>query len=250
VPGAATNQPPTPATAPINGTAAPLQSATPGALAGNGKRESVTNYEVDKTVKVVRAASGTIKRISAAVVVNHRSVADSKGKVQNQPLSPDEIDKLTALVQETIGYSKERGDTVKVINAPFRVDKPAQDNAPLWRQPEVQDMVHTLALPAGLALLALIVVFGAVRPAIRAVKPGRVSATLDTVVDDHNALPALTDASGKPVKRATPGAPALPAPDVLPDPIALKLDDARRLAKENPLAVANIMRSWVNRDAS
>jgi flagellar M-ring protein FliF len=37
---------------------------------------------------------------------------------------------------------------------------------------------------------------------------------------------------------------------VLPDPIALKLDDARRLAKENPLAVANIMRSWVNRDAS
>ncbi|MBK6852057.1 MAG: flagellar M-ring protein FliF [Burkholderiales bacterium] len=252
VPGAATNQPPTPATAPINGQAQTLQAAQAGggAMGGNAKRESVTNYEVDKTVKVTRAATGTIKRISAAVVVNHRSVTDAKGKVQNQPLSAEDIDKLTALVQETLGYSKERGDTVKVINAPFRVEKPVEDITPLWKQQEVQDMVRTLALPIGLAVLALIVVFGAIRPALRAASPDAASERVDAVVDDPNALPALGDGStGGAHKPGEAGSHALPAPDAAPDPIQIKLEEARKLARENPAAVANIMRSWVSKDA-
>jgi flagellar M-ring protein FliF len=249
VPGAATNQPPTPATAPINGASAPLQVAQAGAVGANGKRESVTNYEVDKTVKVTRAATGTIKRISAAVVVNHRSITDAKGKTQNQPLSADDIDKLTALVQETLGYTKDRGDTVKVINAPFRVEKPVEDTTPLWKQQEVQDMVRTLALPIGLALLALIVVFGAIRPALKAASLEPATEKVDAVVDDANALPALTDANGNPVKPGEHGAPALPAPEAVPDPIQIKLEEARKLARENPAAVANIMRGWVSKDA-
>ena len=43
------------------------------AAALQARRESTTNYEVDKTVRVVRAASGTVKRLNAAVVVNHRT---------------------------------------------------------------------------------------------------------------------------------------------------------------------------------
>jgi flagellar M-ring protein FliF len=182
------------------------------------------------------------------VVVNHRSVTDAKGKVQNQPLSQDDIDKLTALVQETLGYSKDRGDTVKVINAPFRVEKPVEDTTPLWKQQDVQDMVRTLALPVGLALLALIVVFGAIRPALRAAAPEPASEHVDAVVDDANALPALADGTpgGKPGEA---GKHALPAPDAAPDPIQIKLEEARKLARDNPAAVANIMRGWVSKDA-
>ncbi|MEY4748219.1 MAG: hypothetical protein RIQ60_433 [Pseudomonadota bacterium] len=239
VPGAATNQPPTPATAPVNGSAAPLQAAQTGATTFNGKRESVTNYEVDKTVRVVRAATGTIRRLSAAVVVNHRSTVDPKGKPQTVPMSQEDLDKLTALVQQTVGYNKERGDTVKVINTPFRVEKPTEDTTPFWKQPEMQDMVRNLTLPIGLALLALIVVFGAIRPALKAAAPDKPGDKLDAVVDDENALPALTQA----------GAPALPAPGEPLDPIAQKLFDARKLARENPAAVAHIVRGWVNKDS-
>jgi flagellar M-ring protein FliF len=249
VPGAATNQPPTPATAPINGQAQPLQAAQTGANGGGSKRESVTNYEVDKTVKVTRAATGTIRRLSAAVVVNHRSGTDAKGKPQVQPLSQEELDKLTALVQESLGYSKDRGDTVKVVNAPFRVEKPVEDTTPLWKQPEVQDMVRTLALPLGLALLALIVVFGAVRPAIKAAAPEPPAEKVDAVVDDANALPGADgEAAGE--LAAAAAAHALPAPDPANDPLNLKLEEARRLAKENPAAVANIMRGWLAKDSA
>lgn len=240
VPGAASNQPPVPATAPVNGPAQALQAAggAPGAAASNMKRDAVTNYEVDKTVRVTRNASGTVKRLNAAVVVNHRTTTAANGKTNTAPLSAEELEKLTTLVQETIGFSAERGDSVKVINAPFRVEKldePAE--LPLWKQPEVLDMLRTAALPATLAALALLIVFGVVRPALKAAGANATprGRALDATVDDAEVLPALPGSS----------LPALAAP-VSND----KLEAARQLAKDNPAAVANIVRNWVSKEAA
>jgi len=226
VPGAASNQPPVPATAPINGQAQPLQAAQGGQAGGSARRDKVTNYEVDKTVRVTRNATGTVKRINAAVVVNNRSTTDAKGKTTVTPLTKEEIEKLTALVQESIGYSKERGDSVKVINAPFRAEQaPKADDLPLWQQPWLTDLVRAGGVPTALALVGLFVVFGLIRPALRAALPVPAKGQqLDAVVDDEPEV-----------------LPALEAPKV-----ANQLTDARTLAKENPAAVANIVRGWVS----
>jgi flagellar M-ring protein FliF len=234
VPGAASNQPPTPATAPVTGSAAPLQPAQNSGAAGgnNGRREAVMNYEVDKTVRVTRAASGNVKRLNAAVVVNHRSVTDNKGKTTSVALSAEDLEKLTTLVQESVGYSKERGDSVKVINAPFKVEKPVVVDVPLWKQPEVMDMVRTFAPGAALGLLALVIVFGAVKPALKVAAEARVK--VDAVVDEVAELPPVD-------------VPALPSPSQ--QEAQARIEQMRRLAKENPAAVANIVRSWVNKDA-
>jgi flagellar M-ring protein FliF len=233
VPGAASNQPPTPATAPLTGSAAPLQGAQAGGTAGgnNGRRDAVLNYEVDKTVRVTRASTGNIKRLNAAVVVNHRSATDAKGKTTYSALSADDLDKLTMLVQESVGYSKERGDSVKVINTPFKVDRQVVQELPLWKQPELQDMVRTFAPGAALGLLALVIVFGAIRPAIKAAAEARV--VVNEVVDDSTEMPPVD-------------VPALPSPGQLE--AQQRIEQMRRLAKENPAAVANIVRSWVNKD--
>jgi flagellar M-ring protein FliF len=237
VPGAASNQPPVPATAPLTGAAQPLQAAQAGGT-GNSRRDAVTNYEVDKTVRVTRNATGTVKRLNAAVVVNHRSSTDAKGKTTTTPLSGEEIQKLTALVQESIGFKQDRGDSVKVINAPFKADPaPKPETIPLWKQPEVLDMLRAAAVPAGLTLVALLVFFGMIRPAMKAAfapppapAPGQ---QLSAVVDDDTALPA-------------PGTPqALPAPKS-----SEHLQAARALAKENPAAVATIVRGWVSGEAA
>ena len=229
-----------PATAPVNGASAPLQTAGgAGANSTNSHREAVTNFEVDKTVRVVRGATGTVKRLNAAVVVNHRTTTDAKGKTSTQPLSQEELDKLTALVQETIGFNEQRGDSVRVINAPFRTEKVEPDETPLWQRPEVVDLLRVGAVPAALTLLALIVVFGAIRPALKAAQtpPPR---QLDAVVADDEALPALDG----PQTAATELLPALEAPAV-----DSRLESARRLAAENPAAVANIVRAWVAKEA-
>ena len=232
VPGAASNQPPVAATAPLTGASQPLQAAQGGgAGAGaSGRRDATTNYEVDKTVRVTRNASGNVKRLNAAVVVNNRSVTDAKGKTTQVPLSTDEVEKLTALVRESIGFNKERGDSVKVINAPFKVEPLTVVDIPLWKNPEVIDVLRSLAVPAGLALIAMLMFFGLVRPALKAALAPRLppvpGATLTAVVDDQQELPAL------------------PAPKSVE-----QLASAKALAKQNPAAVAGIVRGWVNGEA-
>lgn len=238
VPGAASNQPPLPATAPLTGAAAPLQTAQAGGAGGNSRREAVKNYEVDETVRVTRNATGTVKRLNAAVVVNNRTVTDAKGKVTQVALTPEELEKLTALVQESIGYNKERGDSVRVINAPFTVEQVPTVDTPIWKQPEILDMLRAAAVPAGLSLVALLVFFGMVKPSLKAALepaapvPG---STIETSVDDVEALP------GVPLQQMQ----VLEAPRD-----AARLEAARTLAKENPAAVANIVRGWVNGQAA
>lgn len=233
VPGAQSNQPPVPATAPVNGASAPLQGAQGGANGNSSRREAETRYEVDKTVRVTRGATGTVRRLNAAVVVNHRTATDAKGKSSTNPLSQEELDKLTALVQQGIGFNKDRGDSVRVINAPFRAPAPqAADETPLWQQPWVQDLLRAGAAPFALAIVALAIIFTLIRPAVKAAiapPPPPVGTQVDEVVDGDAALPG-PDA-----------APQLEAPRQND-----KLEAARKLAKDNPAAVANIVRGWVN----
>ena len=243
VPGAASNQPPLPATAPVIGAVQPLQAAQAGAApatsGGNTKREAVTNYEVDKTVRVTRNATGTVKRLNAAVVVNHRTSIDAKGKTVSTPLSDEEIEKLSALVRESIGFSKERGDSVKVINAPFKVEPVNNTTLPLWKQPEVIDMLRAAAVPAGLGLVALLVFFGMVKPALKVAlapaAPPPPGSRIDTVVADAQTLPGLP----------SPATLALEAPRY-----NQHLDNARQMAKQNPAAVATVVSGWVNGEAA
>jgi flagellar M-ring protein FliF len=99
-------------------------------------------------------------------------------------------------------------------------------------------MLRAGGVPASLAFIALLVVFGLIRPAMRAVNPPPVpepGATLDAVVDDDQALPGLP----------APNVKSLEAPRNTD-----RLDQARALAKENPAAVANIVRGWVSGEAA
>ena len=238
VPGAQSNQPPVPATAPINGQAQAMQGAQGGNAGANStRREAETRYEVDRTVRVTRGATGTVRRLNAAVVVNHRGGTDAKGKPTSTPLSAEEIEKLTALVQQGIGFNKDRGDSVRVVNAPFRTEPvPSVDEGPIWQRPWLQDLLRSGAAPAALVLVALLALFGFVRPALKAATappPEPVGGRVDEVVDDVAALPGPD------------GMPQLEAPRANE-----KLEAARKLAKENPAAVANIVRGWVNGEAT
>ena len=242
VPGAVANQPPAPSAAPINGAnPAPNAGGQQGTEEQTNKRESTTNYEVDKTVKVVRGSTGAVKRLSAAVVVNYQS-AEDKGKTVTKALTPEQIEQMTALVRETIGFNRERGDSVNLMNTPFQVTAVPTTDTPLWKQPEVVDLAKTFAWPVGAVLFAALVLMGLVRPALKGSAPAKAAAAKPVAGGQLDALEA-----------ETPERPALAAPsrkdEVLPaTPEQLRLEDARVLAKENPVAVANILKTWLNGD--
>jgi flagellar M-ring protein FliF len=138
-------------------------------------------------------------------------------------LSEKEIESITALVREAIGVSKDRGDSVNVMNAPFTVEEvPVAPELPLWKQPENISMAKEAGKHLGLLLLGLLTIFGVIRPALKTIPapppPPRVSET----VENDLALPAPAEAP-----------PAEAPPDVL------------KIARDDPVAVANVVRTWV-----
>lgn len=243
VPGAVANQPPAPSAAPVNGAnPAPTAGGQQGAEESTSKRESTTNYEVDKTVKVTRGNNWAIKRLSAAVVVNYQALAEEKGGATPKPLTPEQIEQMTGLVRETIGFNKERGDSVNLMNTPFLTSETPAAAVPLWKQPETIELAKTFAWPLGAVLFAALVLLGLVRPALKGTaKPA------EAVPVAGGQLSAL--------EADEPDRPALPAPSkkdevVEVTPEQLRLEEARVLAKANPVAVANILKTWVHGDAA
>lgn len=251
VPGAVANLPPGAPDAPINGEAAPL-GVVPGNNVGGGateasrRREQVINYEVDRTVSVTRGSTGNIRRLSAAVVLNHVEATDRRGQTASTPLPPEKIDQINALVREAIGFNAQRGDSVNVLNAAFTRTEPETVNVAWWKQPDTVELARDMAWPLGMLLLGLILFLGMVRPALKmmstpAERPGdkaeeatrTTGLQLDAVVDNETQRPGL------------------PAPT--PNEVTaemLRLEDAKRLAKENPVAVANIVRGWMSGEAA
>ena len=243
VPGAVANQPPAPSAAPVNGAnPAPTAGGQQGAEESTSKRESTTNYEVDKTVKVTRGNNWAIKRLSAAVVVNYQALAEEKGGASPKPLTPEQFEQMTGLVRETIGFNKERGDSVNLMNTPFLSSETPAPAVPLWKQPETIELAKTFAWPLGAVLFAALVLLGLVRPALKGTaKPA------EAVPVAGGQLSAL--------EADEPDRPALPAPTkkdevVEVTPEQLRLEEARVLAKANPVAVANILKTWVHGDAA
>ncbi len=95
--------------------------------------------------------------------------------------------------------------------------------------------MRAAALPVGLALVAILVFFGLVRPAMKSVfvvrpaQPQRPGSRIEAVVDDEPSYPP----------------PALAAPAYL-----RQIEGAKALAKDNPAAVAGIVRGWVGGESA
>jgi len=225
VPGALSNQPAPPATAPITGGP---QGATANATQANvnTRREATTNYEIDKTVRHTRTPTGTIKRLSAAVVVNYRkeagaAAAKGKGKAEEKlaALSAEEMEKIQALVKEAIGYTQTRGDSLNIANVPFTEPKvEVVPEPPLWKQPQNIELAKGLGKNLLIGGLVLFILFAFVRPLIKAAK---------------SAVPVMPMPAQLPDYHAAPGN------------YEDRLKATRDLARNDPKMVASVVRNWV-----
>jgi flagellar M-ring protein FliF len=181
-----------------------------------------------------------VKRINAAVVINHMTKTDDKGKTSSTALTPAQIEQMTALVREAVGFNQTRGDSVNLMNAPFVVEKTEVVDVPIWRQPGAQDLVQSLAWPLGTLGLAALVLLGFVKPAMKTLAEGRVQAVA------HNGETQL-DA----LESEQPERPQLTGPHGENEPVTMsqsesRMEEARKLTRDNPAAVANIVKAWIN----
>jgi flagellar M-ring protein FliF len=82
----------------------------------------ISNYEIPKTVERIVKEVGNVKRLSVAALINGTTkVVDKNGQkvIQYIPRTDEEMQKLTDIVKNAVGYDQQRNDQVSVINVPF-----------------------------------------------------------------------------------------------------------------------------------
>ena len=134
----------------------------------SAKTESST-YGVSKTVKHTVVNEGSVQRLTAAIVVNDRLIqAESKGHAAVwQPRTAAELRDLTALAQAAVGFDPQRGDLLTVEDLPFDGNRPEPPAAVPERVLNAAEGSPLLVKYGALLMGLLLVVFFAVRPAIR-----------------------------------------------------------------------------------
>ncbi|MDP2432562.1 MAG: flagellar basal-body MS-ring/collar protein FliF [Pseudomonadota bacterium] len=246
VPGALTNQPPGPATAPLVAPAGANAGPNTGAAGQGGnssRKESTVNFELDKTIRHVKASQGRIKRLSVAVVVNHRAAAkDKEGKAgKPTPLSAQEMTQINSLVKETMGFNQPRGDTVNVVNAAFTESKEELE-IPLWKDPDNVSLAKDLLKNLIIFGLAFYLVFGVLRPMLRElVKPP------EPVAEEGAAegAAAAEGVLGEDGVLYGPDGKAVAAPV---DTYGEILAKVREYAKASPKLTAEIVKEWMAKE--
>ncbi len=232
VPGALSNQPPAPATAPITPQAQANASASATSPATNTRKDATVNYEVDKTIQYVQQGMGGLKRLNVAVVVNYRKTIGQDGKVSMAALSDAEKAQITDLVKEAMGFNAERGDSVNVVNTPFAsAEKEEIPEVPLWKQPSTLQMGKDAGryLLIGLALLFIY---------LRALKP------MMKKISEIQPAPLPAPQGALPHGAGTDTMALPPGQRSYQD----NLSRAQKLASEDPRVVANIVKTWVDKN--
>lgn len=232
VPGTLSNQPPAAATTDPNAAATGAGESN-----GNTSRRSTRNYELDKTISHTRLASGTVRRLSVAVVLDDKQTVNEQGETVRQPWTEEELAKFTTLVREAVGFNVPRGDSVQVVNAAFQPVPPAEalPEPPLWERPWVRDALKQAAGIIGV----LILIFGVLRPTLRSLTEKGVAAPRPALAAGDAGLEDDQVSIGR-----TPARGSLPAPRDYEQQIVT----ARGMVQQDPKRVAQVVKNWVNQD--
>lgn len=201
---------------------------------GNGNKEAkrkseTVNYEMNRKVSKVIEPSGTIQRLSVAVLVDgsyKEIVNEESGETTSQyvPRPEEEMTKLVESIKKAVGFSETRGDQIEVVNHPF-------ENAAL----EVDDQTAVHAIedflitwggylkPLVFLLLGLSVLLLVVRPVIK-----------NLVTPPPAPAPALPQ-----------GLPATVGELEAKEEVITPEQQAVQLAIQNPQAAAFVIREWI-----
>lgn len=242
VPGALTNQPPgainAPENADVNGAAVGGASSQ---APGESRQETTRNFELDRSISYTVKQQGTIRRLSVAVVVDDISTIDAAtSQVVRTPWSDAELQRLTLLVRDAVGFNPNRGDSINVVNTPFALPEPPAEveTTPFYQETWFLDLLQ----PALVGLFILLLLLVVVRPILRSLGEQNKIAVAedaeasifadetDEISDDQVSLVSAEDVM-------VPGS---------PEKIERQLNAIRGLIAEEPERVAQVVKQWVS----
>jgi flagellar M-ring protein FliF len=234
VPGAASNAP--------NSQALPVYPKQT-TLPESSKSESST-FGVSKEVRHIVQNPGRLRRLTAAIVVNHRlSHSRSNGTPEQwESWPPDQLRNLTALAQAAVGFDLSRGDVLTVEDLAFDENRTLTPPSSLSQVLNAAESSPVLMKYAALLAGLLVVVAFGVRPALK--HAGLSQAKENKALIEGSNQGALAQAE----TQAT-----LAPPEATPiDPERLRaqqvLEQVTGHLKREPAQTSRLLQSWINSD--
>ncbi|CAN7364432.1 flagellar basal-body MS-ring/collar protein FliF [Pseudoxanthomonas sp. LjRoot168] len=236
VPGATSNTPPGPNAAAAPNPAAPVETSS----------SATRNFEMDRTLQHTRQPAGRVRRVTAAVLVDHVPRTGENGKVVMTALDAATLARIEALVKEAVGFDAARGDSVSVMNAPFVRETEAPSDVPFWESPWLHNpMVRDIARYGLGALVVVALLFGVLRPAMRQI----ISPTAKLKHEDDGIDVNVVHAEDEDGVVATLSHEHAPPLRALPsDAYEDRLRQAREAVKTDSKQVAQVVKDWVASD--
>lgn len=219
------------------------------------KSDETTNFEISKTVENHVKESGTVNRLSVAVVVDGMYTKDAEDKETYAPRSEEEMKRIETLTRSAIGYDEKRGDKLEVMNmqfSPVAEDTFEESFFDSFRH-EMEGIVQTLII-AGVAVLIILLVL----------RPATMHLITATASPSEKTAAGLAALSGPPGMARLPGASDAASPGSLPEAEEESLIDItniqgrvksssfkkiNEIVEKHPEEAINVIRQWIFREA-
>lgn len=242
IPGALTNQPPLDSNIPQDAAGNAQQQTMP----GRKHTESTRNYELDEAISYTKQQTGVIHRISVSVALDYLSELNAEGEPVPTPRSVQEMANIRRLLQGSIGFNLQRGDSLEVVTLPFsRPEIIAVAPLAWWKDPTIYKYAKLL----GAVILIAILFIAVVRPMLkRLIHPEKTPSEYgDKSLDSHidlgdetmDMLSSEFDAGS--IGFAPDG--SLQLPDLHRDGDILKA--VRALVANEPELSSQVVKSWL-----
>lgn len=200
------------------------------------KAQETINYEINKTVNHIVEAAGTIRRLSAAILIdgNYEVVKGTDGKETRKyvPRTAEEIGQYTEIVKKAIGYSEERGDQVEVLSIPFESSALAGEGEAVPETGfQMAAILPFIKYAVALVVAALVFLF-VVKPLMKTVLASRPQIA---------SYPAGMGGVYPPGAGEVEGG----QPPLQMDSEARTRNEVLKIARENPQQTAKLIKSWI-----
>jgi flagellar M-ring protein FliF len=254
----------------------PRPTSRPGA-SGSGvtRRTENTSYQASRVVKRTKLPQGALKRLSAAVLVDHVVRWQGQGaqaKRMLEAVAPEKLKVVRDLVGAAVGLTAARGDQLTVECLPFEstlsweppaprapaTAAPLAPGLPAWLQQLVGRKDLWIWAAGGAALMLLLVLAGILLLARRFSRKARASATAALAASSVRAIGAPDDDARAKMEATLAEQDALREKSTADAVNALRLPQAAtkksevltkhliESAKKDPSTTAQLIRTWLN----